>query len=106
MHRNQSKHVFVPRPGFTCKSARFAYSLIPWLKLKSVPASTIKINTTMSDAEAAPMVDFAGVGINSVDTLIRLPRFPAFDSKVEVISSEILPGGQVATPTVACQRWG
>ena len=52
------------------------------------------------------MVDFVGVGINSTDTLIRLPRFPAFDSKVEVISSEILPGGQVATAAVACQRWG
>jgi sulfofructose kinase len=60
----------------------------------------------MKERELAPMVDFVGVGINSVDTLIRLPRFPAFDSKVEVISSEILPGGQVATAAVACQRWG
>lgn len=52
------------------------------------------------------MVDVVGVGLNSVDTLIRLPHFPRFDSKVEVISSEVLPGGQVATATVACQRWG
>jgi sulfofructose kinase len=60
----------------------------------------------MNEREAAPMADFVGVGINSLDTLIRLPRFPAFDSKMEVISSEILPGGQVATAAVACQRWG
>ena len=60
----------------------------------------------MNERDALPMVDFVGVGINSLDTLIRLPRFPAFDSKVEVISSEILPGGQVATAAVACQRWG
>jgi sulfofructose kinase len=53
-----------------------------------------------------PRVDLVGVGLNSLDTLIRLPRFPAFDSKVEVISTEMLPGGQVATATVACQRWG
>jgi len=64
------------------------------------------MNKTINEREAASMVDFVGVGINSVDTLIRLPRFPAFDSKVEIISSEILPGGQVATAAVACQRWG
>jgi sulfofructose kinase len=51
-------------------------------------------------------VDIVGLGVNSVDTIIRLPRFPTFDSKVEVLSSEILPGGQVATAVVACQRWG
>jgi len=55
---------------------------------------------------ASPTVDFVGVGINSVDTLIRLPRFPAFNSKLQVRASEILPGGQVATAAVACQRWG
>ena len=60
----------------------------------------------MNEREVAPMVDIVGVGINSIDTLIRLPRFPAFDSKVEVISTETLPGGQVATVVVACQRWG
>jgi sulfofructose kinase len=60
----------------------------------------------MSEHVAFPKVDFVGVGINSLDTLIRLPRFPAFDSKVEVISTEMLPGGQVATAAVACHRWG
>lgn len=51
-------------------------------------------------------VDFVGVGLNSIDTLIRLPRFPTFDSKQQILSSQILPGGQVATAAVACQRWG
>src|SRR5208283_23967 len=36
----------------------------------------------------------------------RLPRFPASDSKVELISAEVKPGGQVASAIVACQRWG
>jgi sugar/nucleoside kinase (ribokinase family) len=60
----------------------------------------------MNEPKTAAMVDFVGVGLNSVDTLIQLPHFPKFDSKVEVISTEILPGGQVASATVACQRWG
>jgi len=46
-----------------------------------------------------------GVGINATDTVIRLPRFPTLDSKVEVTSSEIKAGGQVASAMVACQRW-
>jgi sulfofructose kinase len=54
----------------------------------------------------AKIVDVVGVGINATDTVIRLPRFPALDSKVEFISSAVLPGGQVASAMVACQRWG
>jgi len=50
--------------------------------------------------------DVVGVGINATDTLIRLPRFPTLDSKVEFLSSAILPGGQVASAMVACQKWG
>ena len=53
-----------------------------------------------------PIVDVVGVGINATDTIIRLPRFPELDSKVEILSSEVQPGGQVASAMVACQRWG
>jgi sulfofructose kinase len=56
--------------------------------------------------EALPIVDVAGVGLNATDTIIRLPHFPAFNSKVEFRSSEVLPGGQVASAMVACSRWG
>lgn len=51
-------------------------------------------------------VDVVGVGLNATDTLIRLPHFPVFDSKVEFFSAEVLPGGQVASAMVACQFWG
>jgi sulfofructose kinase len=51
----------------------------------------------------APVV---GVGINATDTVIRLPRFPTVDSKVEVTSAEVKAGGQVASAMVACRRWG
>jgi sulfofructose kinase len=56
--------------------------------------------------EALPMVDIVGVGLNATDTVIRLPHFPAFNSKVEFRVSEVLPGGQVASAMVACATWG
>jgi len=40
-------------------------------------------------------VDVAGVGLNATDTLIQLPHFPAFNTKMEFISAEVLPGGIV-----------
>jgi sulfofructose kinase len=52
----------------------------------------------------APVV--VGVGINATDTIIRLPRFPVLDSKVEILSAEVKPGGQVTSAMVACRRWG
>jgi sulfofructose kinase len=56
--------------------------------------------------ETSSIVDIVGVGLNATDTIIRLPHFPAFNSKVEFRISEILPGGQVATAVTACARWG
>jgi sulfofructose kinase len=56
--------------------------------------------------DALPIVDIAGVGLNATDTVIRLPHFPAFNSKVEFRDSKVLPGGQVASAVVACARWG
>ena len=56
--------------------------------------------------ETYSVVDIVGVGLNATDTIIRLPHFPAFNSKVEFRVSEILPGGQVATAVTACARWG
>lgn len=53
-----------------------------------------------------PLVDVVGVGLNATDTLILLPHFPTFNSKVEILSLDRLPGGQVASAMVACQKWG
>ena len=61
---------------------------------------------SVSVAETISVVDIVGVGLNATDTIIRLPHFPAFNSKVEFRISEILPGGQVATAVTACARWG
>lgn len=51
-------------------------------------------------------VDLVGVGLNATDTLISLPRHPVPGSKVEFSSTNVLPGGQVASAVVACQHWG
>jgi sulfofructose kinase len=56
--------------------------------------------------ETSSVVDIVGVGLNATDTIIRVPHFPAFNSKVEFRASEVLPGGQVATAVTACARWG
>jgi sulfofructose kinase len=61
---------------------------------------------SVSVAKLLPLVDIAGVGLNATDTVIRLPHFPAFNSKVEFRVSEVLPGGQVASALVACASWG
>src|SRR5215813_5498139 len=53
-----------------------------------------------------PKVDLVGVGLNATDTLIALAEHPAPGSKVEFRSSSVLPGGQVASAVMACQRWG
>jgi len=53
-----------------------------------------------------PKVDLVGVGLNAIDTLIALAEHPVSGSKVEFRSSSVLPGGQVASAVMACQRWG
>jgi sugar/nucleoside kinase (ribokinase family) len=54
----------------------------------------------------ADRADIVAIGLNATDTLIRVPHFPAFDSKMKILSSSLLPGGQAATAAVACHRWG
>lgn len=60
----------------------------------------------MDRSSAASAVEVAGVGNNATDTILRLPRFPLPDSKSEILSAEVMPGGQVASAVVACRRWG
>jgi sugar/nucleoside kinase (ribokinase family) len=56
--------------------------------------------------QTIPYVDVVGVGLNATDTIIQLPHFPAAESKMKITSSTVLPGGQVASAIVACQKWG
>src|SRR5579863_2713785 len=63
-------------------------------------------NSPASNLTDANQCDVLAVGLNATDTLIRVPRFPAFDSKTRILSSALLPGGQAATAAIACHRWG
>ncbi len=50
--------------------------------------------------------DVVGVGLNATDTLILLPKFPAYAGKVAFDEEILSPGGQVASAMVACARLG
>ena len=48
--------------------------------------------------------DVVGFGTNAVDFLIRVPHYPAFNSKVELTDYTQAAGGEVATAMVGLQR--
>jgi sulfofructose kinase len=72
---------------------------------KNSPRRT-NARSAVSRHAGANHCDVLAIGLNATDTLIRVPGFPAFDSKTKILSSALLPGGQAATAAVACQRWG
>ncbi len=50
--------------------------------------------------------DVVGMGLNSVDFLSVVPKFPAPNSKMEMLRFSKQGGGQVATAMAALSRWG
>ncbi|HVF29730.1 MAG TPA: carbohydrate kinase family protein [Pyrinomonadaceae bacterium] len=50
--------------------------------------------------------DVVGFGTNAVDFLIRVPHYPEFNSKVELLDYVQMPGGEIATTTVGLSRLG
>ena len=52
------------------------------------------------------MFDVVGVGLNAIDYLVGLPRFPVPGEKLRMSSFAREGGGQVATALVALSRWG
>jgi sulfofructose kinase len=50
--------------------------------------------------------DVVGFGLNAVDHLVTIPRFPQFNSKVRLSDHRQLPGGQVSSAMVGAQRLG
>ena len=53
-----------------------------------------------------PQFDVVGVGLNATDTLIVVPRFPAYAGKAPIQDEIVMPGGQVASALAACARLG
>jgi len=52
------------------------------------------------------LFDVVGVGLNAIDYLIGLPRFPVPGEKLRMAGFVREGGGQVATALVALSRWG
>jgi sulfofructose kinase len=50
--------------------------------------------------------DVAGFGTNAVDFLIRVPQYPAFNSKIELTDYVQAAGGEIATTMAGLQRLG
>jgi sulfofructose kinase len=50
--------------------------------------------------------DVVGIGLNATDTLILLPKFPAYAGKVRFVQEILSPGGQVASAMVTCSAMG
>ena len=53
-----------------------------------------------------PLFDVVGVGLNATDTVLIVPRFPAYGGKAPYTKEFYSVGGQVATAVVTCSRLG
>ncbi len=53
-----------------------------------------------------PEFDIVGVGLNATDTLLLLPKFPAYGGKIAFEEEVLSPGGQVASAMVTCAKLG
>ena len=50
--------------------------------------------------------DVVGMGLNAVDHICVVPRFPRYEEKLRMTDFRKTPGGQVASALTACARWG
>ena len=50
--------------------------------------------------------DAVGFGLNAVDHLIVVPKYPDFDTKTRLLAHQLSAGGQTATAMVSLQRLG
>src|SRR5215510_12406415 len=50
--------------------------------------------------------DVVGFGLNAVDHLVTIPRFPSFNTKVRLSDHRQMSGGQVSSAMVGARRLG
>lgn len=60
----------------------------------------------MSGHDQSSEFDVVGVGLNATDTMLIVPRFPAYGGKVPFTRDFYSVGGQVATAMVTCSSLG
>jgi len=59
-----------------------------------------------SSKDSTREFDVVGMGLNAVDHICVIPRFPHYDEKLRMVDFQRTVGGQVASALVACSRWG
>jgi sulfofructose kinase len=59
-----------------------------------------------SSVSKSEKFDVVGMGLNAVDYICVVPRFPKYDEKLRMKDFKRTVGGQVASALVACSRWG
>jgi len=57
-------------------------------------------------SESSQPFDVVGIGLNAIDYLCRVPRYPIPGEKIRMTGFSRQGGGQVATALVALSRWG
>lgn len=50
--------------------------------------------------------DVVGMGLNAVDHICVVPRFPKYEEKLRMLDFKKAAGGQVASALTACAKWG
>jgi sulfofructose kinase len=60
----------------------------------------------MPERKAPFQFDVVGMGLNAVDHICVVPRFPRYEEKLRMTAFKRAGGGQVASALVACSRWG
>lgn len=60
----------------------------------------------MSSDTGSNKFDVVGMGLNAVDHVCVIPRFPHYEEKLRMQDFRRTVGGQVASALVACARWG
>jgi sulfofructose kinase len=60
----------------------------------------------MSKGKEKRRFDVVGMGLNAVDHICVIPRFPRYEEKLQMQEFKKTAGGQVASALVACNLWG
>jgi sulfofructose kinase len=76
---------------------------LPYCRTAERFLSPMRIHLTIPEKKP---FDVVGVGINVVDYLFRIPRFPTPDTKSDALAVTTQGGGLTATAMVACARLG
>ncbi len=66
----------------------------------------MNFNLPLPNREDQREFDVVGFGLNAVDHLVTVPRFPQFNTKTMMTSHQQLAGGQVSSAMVGVQRLG